>query len=136
MFIMNRINKWRLTEQINDIRVRNGLDSLLRVGFLDRIAYQHARYMAKNDKLGHDGFNARALVIREKKKSFDSKYVGENCGRCTGRKLDKNVVGSTVEGWMNSASHRGAILNTGYQRTGVGFFSEQGYIYIVQIFVG
>jgi uncharacterized protein YkwD len=136
MFITNWINKWRLTEQINDIRAGNGLDLLLRVRFLDKIAWQHARYMAKNDKLGHDGFQTRALLVREKKKRFDSRYVGENCGKCPGRTFNMDVVRTTTDGWMKSASHRNAILNPEYQKTGIGCITNQGYVYIVQIFVG
>ena len=135
MFIMNWINKWRLTEQVNDIRIRNGRGTLLRVKFLDNIAWQHARYMAKNDRLGHDGFDTRAWVIRWKK-GFSSKYVGENCGKCPGRSLDISVIGATLDGWMKSASHRDAILNPAYNRTGIACIADQGNVYIVQIFVG
>jgi uncharacterized protein YkwD len=136
MFIINWINKWRLTEQINDIRNRNGLNSLLRVRFLDNIAWQHARYMAKNDKLGHDGFQTRASIIRWKKKEFSSKSVGENCGKCPGQTFDMSVIGATIDGWMKSASHKHAILNPEYQKTGIACITNQGYVYIVQIFVG
>jgi uncharacterized protein YkwD len=136
MFIINWINKWRLTEEINRIRARNGLNSLLRVRFLDNIAWQHARYMAKNDKLGHDGFHTRAFVIRWKKKGFSSKYVGENCGKCPGQAFNKDVIRTTTDGWMKSASHKKAILNPEYNRTGIGCITNQGYVYIVQIFVG
>ena len=136
MFIMNWINKWRLTEEINDIRNRNGLNLLLRMRLLDNIAWQHARYMAKNDKLGHDGFYTRASIIRWKKKEFSSKYVGENCGKCPGRAFNMNVIRTTTDGWMKSASHKKAILNPEYNRTGIGCITDQGYVYIVQIFVG
>ena len=136
MFIMSWINKWRLTEQINDIRNRNDLKPLLRVRFLDNIAWQHARYMAKNDKLGHDGFHTRASIIRWKKKEFSSKSVGENCGKCPGQTFDMSVIGATIDGWMKSASHKHAILNPEYQKTGIGCITNQGHVYIVQIFVG
>ena len=136
MFIMNWINKWRLTEQINDIRNRNGLNSLLRVKFLDNIAWQHARYMAKNNKLGHDGFDTRASVIRWKSKEFSSSSVGENCGKCPGQAFNMSVIGATIDGWMKSASHRHAILNPVYNRTGIACVTNEGNVYIVQIFVG
>ena len=135
MFITSWINKWRLTEQVNDIRNRNGLNSLLRVRFLDNIAWQHARYMAKNDKLGHDGFDARASIIRWKK-GFSSRFVGENCGKCPGQTFNMSVIGATVDGWMKSASHRSAILNPEYRKTGIGCITDRGHVYIVQIFVG
>ena len=136
MFITNWINKWRLTEQINDIRLRNGLSTLLRVRFLDNIAWQHASYMAKNNKLCHDGFSTRAAVIRWQKKKFGSEYVGENCGKCPGQAFNVSVIGATIDGWMKSASHRDAILNPVYQKTGIGCITNRGHVYIVQIFVG
>jgi uncharacterized protein YkwD len=136
MFILKWINKWRLTEEINDIRHRNGLEPLSRMRFLDKIAWQHARYMARNDKLGHDGFHARSLLIREQKKTIPSKYVGENCGKCPGRSFNKEVIRATTDGWMKSASHREAILNPEYNMTGVGCITNKEYVYIVQIFVG
>jgi uncharacterized protein YkwD len=134
MLITNWINKWRLTEQVNDIRVRNGLDSLTRDRSLDKVAWQHARYMAKNDRLGHDGFESRAAIIRWQNKRFIRSSVAENCGKCPGSSLDISVIGATLDGWMKSASHRNAILNPLYNRTGIASFTNKDNIYIVQIF--
>jgi|GEM_PF-3806474 len=134
MFITEWINKWRLTEEINDIRVRKGLDSLMRDRSLDKVAWQHARYMAKNDKLGHDGFESRAAIIRWQNKRFSRSCVGENCGKCPGTSLDMSVIGAMVDGWMKSISHRNAILNPVYNRTGIASFIHQENVYIVQIF--
>ena len=136
MFIMDWINKWRLTEQVNGIRSRNGLNSLMRIRALDGVAYQHASYMAKTNRLGHDGFENRAAIIRWQSKGAGRKYVGENCGKCNGTSLDKEVIKATVAGWMNSDSHRNAILNPAYNRTGIASVTHQGYVYIVQIFAG
>jgi len=136
MFIMNWINKWRLTEQVNDIRNRNGLNSMLRVRSLDNVAWQHAMYMAKNDMLSHHGFDTRVALIRWQNKQSSRSYVGENCGKCPGRSLDMSVIGATIDGWMKSASHKNAILNPVYNRTGIACITNEGYVYIVQIFVG
>jgi uncharacterized protein YkwD len=136
MFVMNWINKWRLMQQVNDIRNRNGLNSLLRVGSLDNVAWQHAMYMARNDRLGHDGFDNRIALTRWQNKQSDRNYVGENCGECPGRSLDMSVVGATIDGWMKSASHRNAILNPVYNRTGIACITNEEHVYIVQVFVG
>jgi hypothetical protein len=37
---------------------------------------------------------------------------------------------------MKSASHRNAILDPMYNRTGIACITNQGHVYIVQIFVG
>ena len=136
MFIVNWINKWRMTEQVNDIRARNGLNSLMRIRSLDNVAWQHARYMAKTDRLGHDGFDTRAAIIRWQSKRAGRKYVGENCGKCPGTSLDTSVIRATVDGWMQSDGHRNAILNPVYNRTGIAGITNHGYVYIVQIFAG
>lgn len=136
MFIMDWINKWRLTEQINYIRNSNGLNSLMRSRSLDNVAWQHAMYMAKNDRLGHHGFDTRVALIRWQNKKSRRSHVGENCGKCTGRSLDTSVIEATIDGWMKSASHRDAILNPVYNRTGIASIINDGHVYIVQIFVG
>ncbi len=136
MFIMNWINKWRLTEQVNDIRIRNGLNSLLRVRSLDNVAWQHAMYMAKDDRLGHGGFDARDALLRWQNKKSGRSYISANCGECPGRSLDMNVIGATINSWMNSDSHRNAILNPLYSRTGIACVTKQEQVYIVQVFAG
>lgn len=134
MFITNWINKWRLTEEINDIRIRDGLNYLTRDKSLDKVAWQHARYMAKNDRLGHDGFESRAAIIRWQNKRYSRSSVAENCGKCPGKSLDISVIGATVDAWMKSESHRNAILNPAYNRTGIASFTSQDNVYVVQIF--
>ncbi len=136
MFVMNWINKWRLMDQVNDIRNRNGLNSLLRVRSLDNVAWQHAMYMAKNDMLGHHVFDTRVALVRWQSKKSSRSYVGENCGKYPGMSLDMSVIGETIDGWMKSASHRNAILNPEYQRTGIACIINEGHVYVVQIFVG
>lgn len=136
MSIVNWINKWRLTEQVNDIRIDNGLDSLLRVRSLDNVALQHAMYMAKDDSLSHDGFDTRDALIRWQNKRSGRSYIGANCGKCPGMSLDMSVIEATVDGWMESDSHRNAILNPMYNRTGIACLTNQGNVYIVQVFVG
>jgi uncharacterized protein YkwD len=136
MFVMNWINKWRLMRQVNDIRNRNGLNSLMRVGSLDNVAWQHAMYMAKNDILGHHAYDTRVALIRWQNEQSGRTYVGENCGECHGRSLDMSVVGATIDGWMKSASQRNAILNPVYNRTGVACITNEEHVYIVQVFVG
>jgi uncharacterized protein YkwD len=136
MFIVNWINKWRLAKQINDVRASNGLNSLTRDRSLDNVAWQHAMYMAKNSRLGYDGFENRAAIIRWQSKRSDRKYVGENCGKHTGSSLDVNVIRATMDGWMKSDSHRNAIMNPVYNRTGIAGVVEQGHVYVVQVFAG
>jgi uncharacterized protein YkwD len=136
MFIMNWINKWRLMEQVNVIRNRNGLNPLLRVRSLDNVAWQHAMYMTKNDTLSHHGFDTRVALVRWQNKKSIRSYVGANCGECPGRSLDMSVIGATIDGWMKSDSQRNAILNPVYNRTGIACVTNQEHVYIVQIFVG
>jgi uncharacterized protein YkwD len=136
MSIISWINKWRLTEQVNDIRVRNGLSSLLRVRSLDNVAWQHAKYMANDYGPGHDGFDTKAALVRWQNKRSVRSYVGANCGKCPGRSLDMGVIGATIDDWMKSTSQKNAILNPGYNRTGIACITNQEHVYIVQIFVG
>ena len=136
MFIMDWINKWRLMDQVNDIRNRNGFNSLQRVRSLDNVAWQHAMYMTKNDMLSHHCFDTKVALSRWQNKQSSRSYVGENCGKCPGMSLDMSVIGATMDGWMKSASHRNAILNPAYNRTGIACVTDQGHVYIVQIFVG
>ncbi|MFA5149260.1 MAG: CAP domain-containing protein, partial [Candidatus Omnitrophota bacterium] len=124
------------TARVNDIRAKNGLTPLMRIRSLDKAAYQHASYMAKTDRMSHDGFASRVSIIRWQSENPGSKYVGENCGKCAGTLLDTGVVKAAVNRWMKSDGHRDAILNPVYNRTGIASVTNEGNVYIVQVFAG
>ncbi len=47
-----------------------------------------------------------------------------------------NPVAVSVHGWMDSAGHRGNILNASFNQTAVGaWISENGAVYFTQIFI-
>lgn len=56
--------------------------------------------------------------------------VGENLAR--GQKTPEQAV----KEWMNSASHRDALLDSRYTQTGVGCYKEGNTLYWVQVFMG
>ena len=124
--------KGLMTEAINRVRKKHGLAPLGRVAFLDEIAREHSRTMAKYKNCSHFGFDGRASKIKAK---MGNSYIAENCHMYPAKKYDKHIVEKMVGGWMKSKGHRENILNSQFGRTGIGWVVSQGYVYATQIFV-
>lgn len=124
--------KGLMTEAINRVRKKHGLAPLGRVAFLDEIAREHSRNMARYKNFSHFGFDGRASKIKAK---MGNSYIAENCYMYPAKKYDKHVVEKIVDGWMKSKGHRENILNSQFGRTGIGWVVNHGYVYATQIFV-
>ena len=121
----------RLLSQINLVRERKYLKPLGRVKLLDNIAYSHSKSMAYRKLCDHQGFERRALIIKEQ---TGLTYVGENCYMFPARKYNSRVATELVRGWLKSPGHRANILSGQYKRTGIGITVRKGYVYATQLF--
>jgi uncharacterized protein YkwD len=122
-----------LTEAVNCLRQTHALPPLGRVGFLDALARQHSKQMAKRDNCDHVGFDRRADRVQ---KEIGRLAVGENCYMCPAEVWDDAVVERVVNGWLKSDEHRDNMLKSEYRRTGIGVRFNRGHVYVTQIYAG
>ena len=122
-----------LTEAVNRVRETNALPPLGRVRFLDALARQHSKHMAKRDNCDHVGFERRASRVQ---KEIGPLAVGENCYMCPAEVWDTPIVERVVSGWLRSEEHRENILKSEYRRTGIGIEFNKGHVYVTQIYAG
>ncbi len=147
----------RIHVQINEQRIKHGLQSLAWNDILSRIALKHSRDMANRGYLAHD--TPEGI-------SFSSRYRldGYSCEIRIGNQIHagaenialarlynsmntingvadyhwntvQEIALSTVNGWMNSPGHRENILTPYWRQEGIGVEVGPGNnIYITQNF--
>ncbi|MCM2348555.1 MAG: CAP domain-containing protein [Bacteriovoracaceae bacterium] len=112
----------------NDHREKLGMNSLVNLGVIEEIAFEHSFNMAQGTaRFGHGGFNNRC---RRLENELRSSGCGEIVAR--GQKTSKDVLSA----WLNSPAHRKSIENPSYTHTGLGLHKDaSGRPYWTQIFV-
>lgn len=118
-----------LEKMVNQERAKWKLPALNRDNTLHAIAREHSLNMSANKiDFGHGGFEKRAEIIKKRKKHS---AFGENVAYCY---LIEDPLTCSLDGWMNSSSHRSNILDD-FNETGIGIaYNQQGYCYITQLF--
>lgn len=133
----------KLFDKINDVRVGNKCQILIRDENLDKAAVNQAEYIASKDVLGHvQKENPNTKELMERVKFFgNNKYsvVGENLLFTTIPKntIDYDVLVEKMKTlWVKSPSHFKNIKNYDYNCTGFGFALNKSKtkIYVVQVF--
>jgi uncharacterized protein YkwD len=118
---------WKMIEQgteqqifdiTNVLRVRNQLKPLKWDEITSEVAYGHSKDMYENNDYSHISkkFGDLANRLQAAKVAYDD--AGENIAA---NYTDGPAV---VEGWLNSKSHREALLNKNYSHLGVGVFRK------------
>jgi uncharacterized protein YkwD len=117
-------------EQINRLRLQNGLNALTWESPIADLALGHSMNMALGEAVfGHDGFSERIESLRSR---YSFSAAGENIGYVKGydRPVDE-IVGR----WMQNAEHRDNILGA-FHLTGVGVAEgPDGEFFITQLFL-
>ena len=103
----------QLAKLINDYRVQHGLQPLAIDSTLSDLAREHAMYMARQDRLSHDGFQQRLIKARSPR---CVENVGSNYG----------TPGAELEAWRTSASHNHNLLDARIARMGLAI--EDDYV--------
>ena len=113
---------------VNEIRIKNGLNKLETDWQLSRVARYKSQDMKDNKYFSHTSpiYGSPFEMIKNFGISFRS--AGENIAKGY---LTPQAV---MNGWMNSSGHRANILNSSYNRIGVGYVSEGKYW--TQMFIG
>ncbi len=108
-------------------RATEGLPPLRRDPRLDKLAREHSRAMRESGKLGHD-VGAGDPLARLRETPIGARRGGENVAHAA------NVVLAQRALWA-SPSHRGNLLDTGYDAIGLGLARDSdGSIWVTQTF--
>lgn len=108
--------------KINNERVKNGLKPLVRDARLDATAQQRADDMVARNYFSHfDPIDGHKMIDDQ---DFQCTGGSENISMTVpGETGDYNI--NTVNSFMNSKSHRDAILDTRYTLTGVAISKDK-----------
>ena len=149
----------RTHELVNDQRARRGLQPLEQNEKIRLIARLHSEDMAARDYFGHkspeglgpaDRGRRVGHHCRKKHASHYTTGLGENIyaaplydafTKVKGRIVSyvwltlEGLARKAVSGWMRSKRHRENILNTSYDRTGIGVvIAKDGKVFFTQNF--
>ncbi|WP_432442790.1 CAP domain-containing protein [Mesobacillus selenatarsenatis] len=102
----------------NAIRIRHGLPMLEWDEKTAEVAYAHSKDMAIEDYFSHESDKYGDLSERLKAAEILYQLAGENIAA---NYTDGPAV---VEGWLNSESHREALLNEEFTHLGVGVYQR------------
>ena len=120
-------------EGINAERAAAGLPPLVPSTELARLARAYSRDMAERRFFSHSDPDGLGVVDRTTKAGISWKNVGENIARNRGFKDPAAVA---VREWMKSDGHRGIILDSRYDETGIGVWvGPDRTVYFTQIFL-
>jgi len=118
-----------LLELTNNERNAFGLDPLEHDENLDKAA--SIRVLEISEHFAHTRPDGSSFATAFYEAEVTSGRWGENLGSC------QNTPGEVIEDWLDSESHREAMLNPDYLYMGVGIFIDpEGNIFWVQAFRG
>lgn len=106
---------------VNEVRTRNGLNTLTADGSLCRFARLKSQDMRDNRYFSHDSPTYGTPFQMMKSLGVTYRTAGENIA------YGYTSPQSVMDGWMNSEGHRANILNPSYTRIGVGYVADGHY---------
>lgn len=106
---------------VNEIRAENGLSALSEDWQLSRVARYKSQDMKDNNYFSHTSPVYGSPFQMMKSFGITYKSAAENIAK--GQKTPQAVV----DAWMNSSGHRANILNSSYNKIGVGYVKDGNY---------
>lgn len=123
----------RIMDGVNVERQKNGLTPLAGNDVLHDVARTYSRRMADESFFSHDSPSGDSVQDRVEARGLRFRAVGENLFQAVHVPAG-DLARVAVEGWMNSPGHRGNILGTAYEQTGVGVWQVGNTTYVTQVF--
>jgi uncharacterized protein YkwD len=111
---------------VNQERAKEGLSALTTNSTLTAAANKRAQEIVQSFSHTRPNGTSFSTVLKEFGVSYKS--AGENIAY--GQKTPQEVM----NGWMNSSGHRANILNSSYNKVGIGVYKANGVIYWTQVF--
>lgn len=114
-------NENEVISLVNEIRAKNGLNTLTADWELSRVARIKSQDMKDNNYFSHTSpvYGTPFQMIKNFGISYRS--AGENIAK------GQSTPQAVVNAWMNSSGHRANILNPSYTRIGVGYVESGKY---------
>ncbi len=119
--------------QINQIRRQEGRPALRPNAALTDAARAYSRRMATEGFFSHTSPSGDTVGDRFRREGVEFYRVGENLFR-TSAPLTQ-VHTRAANWWMNSPSHRQALLRAEFRETGVGVWRSGNRTYVTQLFL-
>jgi uncharacterized protein YkwD len=131
-YVVNpRSEKWVFNE-VNRVRVHQGIQPLKKNEKLQRAARQHSYDMASLGYFSHEDLDGKNLKQRLSEFSVGWSKIAENIAKC----LTDDPARTAVEGWLHSEGHRRNIFNPEFTETGIGaYVGPDGEVSFCQIFM-
>lgn len=129
--VLNLVNRARSTPRRCGTASFSAAPPLRASSALTHTAQAHARDMARNDFLAHEGRDGSQVAERAQRAGYAWRLIGENVagGPSTAREA--------VEGWLSSPGHCRNIMESGFTEMGVAFATERDsrlVVYWAQVF--
>ena len=135
----------------NQERSKYGLTQLELDDGLSEVARDHSLDMVQRNFFSHENPDGEDPTDRAKRHGLETEVskngyiwigIAENIGQMpTGNVLgygyvssEEDIASAMINGWMNSPGHRANILNTNYDRIGVGVATSGSIYYLTQNF--
>ena len=116
-----------MLERINTERAKNGISPVHLHTKLSNAAQIRAKeIIQKFDHIRPDG--SSCFTVLSEAEIIFYRAVGENIA------AGQRTVTEVMDAWMNSPGHRANILNEGFDSVGIGYVSQGGKQYWVQMF--
>ncbi|MEJ2225764.1 MAG: CAP domain-containing protein [Syntrophobacterales bacterium] len=109
---------------INAERHSEGIAPLLHNATLSAVAHSHSVDMATNNFFSHDSFDGTSAFTRINEAGYDGSPLGEVIG------AGFSDAQSIVDAWMNSPGHQAILLDSSFDRIGVGYYYGPGSSYL------
>ena len=106
---------------VNEIRVKNGLNTLTADWELSRVARIKSQDMKDNKYFSHTSPVYGSPFNMIKNFGISYKSAAENIAK------GQSTPQAVVNAWMNSSGHRANILNSSYTKIGVGYVAGGNY---------
>nr|WP_246017716.1 CAP domain-containing protein [Mesobacillus subterraneus] len=110
--------KKQILDITNALRLRHELEVLEWDEKTAEVAYAHSKDMAEEDYFSHESEKYGDLSERLKTADVVYQVAGENIA------ANYTDAPAVVEGWLNSESHREALLNEEFSHLGVGVYRK------------
>ncbi|WP_027420891.1 CAP domain-containing protein [Crocinitomix catalasitica] len=146
---LNALDKEKLTDlmldQVNVLRKRRRLDTLVQDDLLELAAQDHADYMALNDAIGHDQkskikrspynrvvyYKGAHNLVGENVLSYPLAYeINKSKGKLTYEKLAKELI----DLWIKSKPHYKNLIEPNFKHIAHAITIKDGMIYACEVF--
>jgi uncharacterized protein YkwD len=125
----------KLFEAANAARGKEKIDKLQIDRTLMKLALDHARNMAKQEKMEHV-LDGKGVADRAKEAGYRYRAIGENIAQAIGEEDTPAPAPALIhQSWMESEGHRANLLNPKFQQMGIAVVkSDKGTFFYCQVF--